>query len=102
MFGSGARPLNLAKRATLTISNEELNDIMKTIKSFEESGLLIKGVSKTMKNEAKRKKPGFSSMLLGTLSGRLLGNLLTCKGTNRAGKKTIRADEGTIRACQDF
>ena len=48
------------------------------------------------------KKTGFSSTLLGTLSCRLLGNLLTCKGTNRAGKKTIRADEGTIRACQDF
>ena len=102
MFGSGARPLNLAKGATLTISNEELNDIMKTIKSFEESALLIKGVSKTMKNEAKRKKTGFPSMLLGTLSGRLLGNLLSSKGTNRAGKETIRADEGTIRACQDF
>ena len=37
----------------LIISNEEMNDIMKTFKSLEESGLLIKGVSETIKNEAK-------------------------------------------------
>ena len=41
---------------TLVISNEERNDIMKIVKSLEKSGFLIKGVSKTIKNEAKEKK----------------------------------------------
>ena len=59
MFGSGFR--------TLIISNEEMNDIMKIVKSFEESGLLIKGVSQTIKNETKEQKGGFLSMFLGFL-----------------------------------
>ena len=87
MFGSGT--------ITLIISNEEMNDIMKIVKSLEDSGLLIKGVSQTIKNEAKEQKGGFLSMLLETLGASLLGNLLTGKGTIRAGK-------GTIRAGQDF
>ena len=41
MFRSSAGPLKLASRTTLTISNEEINDIMKIIKSLEEYGLLI-------------------------------------------------------------
>ena len=53
MFGSGTRPLDLAKRTTLLISNEEMKDINKIVKSLEESVLLIKGVSKTIQNEAK-------------------------------------------------
>ena len=44
---------------TLIISNEEVNDILKIIKSLEESGSLIKGVSETIKNEAKNKKEDF-------------------------------------------
>ena len=63
-----------------------MSDIMKIIKSLEESGLLIKGVSKTIKNEAKVQKRGFLSMLLNTLSAILLGNLLKGKGTVRAGE----------------
>ena len=51
---------------TLIISNEELDDIMKIVKSLEDSGLLIKGVSETIKNDAKEQKRGFLSMLLGT------------------------------------
>ena len=51
---------------TLIISNEEMDDIMKIVKSLEDSGLLIKGVSETIKNEAKEQKGGFLSMLLGT------------------------------------
>ena len=62
--------------ATLIISNKEMDDIIKIIKSLEESGLLIKGVSKTIKSEAKEQKSGF----LGTLGANLLGNLLTEKG----------------------
>ena len=50
----------------LVISNEEMNDTMKTIKSIEESGLLIKDISVTIKKEAKEKKEGFLGILLGT------------------------------------
>ena len=52
---------------------------MKIIKPFEESGLLIKVVSETIQNEAKKQKSGFLIMLLGTLGDSLLGNLLTGK-----------------------
>ena len=87
MLGSGV--------TTLVILNEEMNDIMEIIKSLEESGLLIKGVSETIKNEAKEQNEGFIEMLLGTLGATLLGNHLT-------GKNTIIAGEGIIRAGQDF
>ena len=85
MFGSGF--------ITLIISNEEINDIMKIVTSLEESGLLIKCVSETIKNEAKEQKRGFLGMLLGTLGASLLGNLLTIKDTIRAGEGRIRAGE---------
>ena len=65
------------------------------LKSLEEPGLLIKGVSQTIKNEVNKQKGGFLSMLLGTLGASLSGNILT-------GKRTIRAGQGTIRAGQDF
>ena len=65
MFGSGA--------TTLIISNEEMNDVMKIVKSLEESGLLIKSISERIKTEAKVQKEGFLSMLLGTLGTSLLG-----------------------------
>ena len=56
---------------TLIISNEEMDDTMKIVKSLEESGLLIKGMSETIKNEAKELKEGFLSRLLGTLGASL-------------------------------
>ena len=80
---------------TLIVSNEEMNSIMKIVKSLEESGLLIKGVSETYQNEAKEQRGVFLSMLLGTLAAILLGNLLKGKGT-------IGEDEGTIRDGQYF
>ena len=80
---------------TVTISNEEMNDIMRIVQSLEESGLLIKGVSEAIENETKEQKGGFLSMLLDTLGARLLGNLLISKST-------IRAGEGTVRAGHDF
>ena len=95
MFGSRLC-LDLASRTTTLInSNEEMNNIRKIVKSLEESGLLIKSVSETIKNEAKEQKTGFLSIFLGTLSASLLENLLTGNGT-------IRASEGTIRASQDL
>ena len=76
---------------TLIISNEEMNDIIKI--ALEESGLLIKGISETIKNEAKEQKREFPSMLSGTLGDSLLGNLLTGKGTITRGEGTIRSGE---------
>ena len=85
--------------------------ILWIVKSLEESGLLIKGVNKTVKNEAKEQKGEFLGMLLGTLGAGLLGNLLTGKGaiatsqgqsTIRAAEDTFRAAEGSVRAGQHF
>ena len=67
-----------------------MEDIMKIVKSLEDSGLLIKGISEKIQNEAKKQKGGFPGMLLGTLGASLLGNILTGKGVNRAGDGTIR------------
>ena len=86
----------------LIISNEEMIDTMKIIKSHEESGVLIKGVSETTKNEAKEQRDGFLSMLLGILVASLLRNLLTSKGVMTAGEGVIRAGEETISVDQDF
>ena len=80
---------------TLIISNDEMDDILKIVKSLEDSGILLKGVSESIQNEAKEQKGGFLSMLLGTLGASLLGNLLTKK---LSGKGVIRAGKGAIRA----
>ena len=71
MFGSGF--------AALIISNKEMKDIMKIFKSLKDSGLLIKVLSETIKNEAKEQKRGFLGMLLCNLGASLLGNLSTGK-----------------------
>ena len=85
---------------TLIISNNEMEDIIKIVKSLEDSGLLLKGVTETVQNEVKEQKGGFLSMLVDTLVVSLLGNLWTGKGIYRAGKgKGInRAGEGVVRA----
>ena len=79
----------------LIISNDEMNDILKIVKSLENSGVLLKGVSETIQNETKEQRGGFLSMLLGTLGASLLGDLLT---KNLSGEGVIRAGKGTIRA----
>ena len=63
----------------LIISNDEMKDIVKIVKSLEDSGLLFQGVGETIQNEAKEQKGGFLSTLLGTLGARLLGNILAGK-----------------------
>ena len=85
---------------TLTISNDEISDIIKIVKSPEDSCLLLKGITETGQNEIKEQKEAFLSMLLGTLGASLLGNLLTVSGINRAGKGRgiNRAGEGVLRA----
>ena len=75
----------------LIIEQEDMKDIMKIIKALENSGILLKGVSKTIKNETKEQRGGFLSMLLGTLGASLLGNLLP------GGKRIMRAGEGIVR-----
>ena len=80
---------------TLIISNDEMDDILKIVKSLENSGVLLKGVSETIQHEAKEQRGGFLSMLLGTLGASLLGDILS-KGLS--GKGIIRSGEGAIRA----
>ena len=89
IFGSGT--------TTLIISNNEMKDIIGIIKSLEDSGLLLKGVSETIQNEAKGQKGGFLSMLLGALGASLLGNILAGRGINRAGEGIVRAGNGDKR-----
>ena len=86
IYGSGTK--------TLVISNEETNDIMKIVQALEDSSVLLKGVTKTSKNETKEQKGEFLGMLLGTLGPSLLGDLLT---KSLSGKRTIRAGEGFLR-----
>ena len=77
-----------------------MNDVMKVVQALEDSNILLKWVSKTIKNETKKQKGGFLSMLLGTLGTSLLGNLLSGKGIvrsgseNKKGKWIVRADYG--------
>ena len=75
-----------------------MEDLIKIVKSLENSGLLLKGVTESVQNEIKEQKSGFLSMLPGTLGASLLGNLLTGKGINKKGKGIHRAGEGVIRA----
>ena len=73
-----------------------MDGVMKIVQALEDSNILLKGVTKTIKNETKEQKGGFLSMLLGTLRPSLLGDLLTksLSGTVRGGERTIRAGEG--------
>ena len=101
--------LGSGKPTTLTVSNDEMKDIIELIESIENSGLLPEGVSETIQNETKEQKGGFLSMLLGTLGANLLENILADKGINRAREGTIaksvskeakskRHDRGIVRA----
>ena len=62
---------------TLIISNDDMQDLLKIVKSLEDSGILLDGITETAKSELKELKGGFLSMLLGTLGASLLGDLLT-------------------------
>ena len=90
-----------SKTTALVFSDENLSYIMKIVESLEASGLLIKGISETIKNEAKEQKGGFLEMLLGLLGASLLGSALAGKRVV-SGEGTIRTGGGTVRAGQDF
>ena len=91
MLGSG-------NNTTLVISNEDMDDLIKLVKSLEDSGLLLKGVTESVQKEVKEQKGGFLSMLLGTLGASLLGNLLTGKGAFHARKRVNKKGKGIDRA----
>ena len=74
----------------LIIEQEDMKEIMKIIEALQNSGILLKGVSKTIENETKEPRGGFLSMLLGTLGASLLGNLLT------GGEGIVKAGEGSV------
>ena len=78
---------------TLIISNKDMDDLIKKIKSLEDSGLLLKGVTESVQNEVKEQRSGFLSMLLGTS---LSGNRLAGKEIHRAGEGIVRAGEGSM------
>ena len=84
IYGSGT--------TALIITKEEMEDIMKIVKSLQEARLLLKGISKTIKNEAKEEKGGFLSMF-SSLAASILGNALAGKGVIKAGEEVIRAGE---------
>ena len=77
-----------------------MNDIVKIVQALEDSNILLKRVTETIKNETKEQKGGFLSMLLGTLGASLLENLLAGKGIvkagcgNKKGKGIVRAGSG--------
>ena len=93
--GSIKKKMLVSGATTLIVSNDEMDKILKIVKSLENSGVLLKGVSETIQHEAKEQRGGFLSMLLGTLGASLLGDILS-KGLS--GKGVIRAGEGAIRA----
>ena len=78
--GTHKKILGSGHNTTLIIvSNDEMKYILEIVKSLEDSGLLLEGVSEAIKNKAKEQKRGFLSMLLGTLGASLLGNMLVGK-----------------------
>ena len=87
--------LGSGNHTTLIICNDDMHDLLKIVKSLEGSGMLLNGITETVKNEVKEQKGGFLSMLLDTLGTSLLGDLLT---KNLSGRGIIIAGEGTITA----
>ena len=81
------RKIHGSGTTTLIVSNKEINDIMKTVQALEDSDILLRRITKTIKHETKEQKEGFLNTLLGTLASTLLGNML-------AGKRIVRAGYG--------
>ena len=90
--------LESGNNTTLIISNKDMDDLIKIVKSLEDCGLLLKGITESVQNEIKEQKGRFLSMFLGTLGASLLGNLFTGKGVNRKGKGIHRSGEGIVRS----
>ena len=86
--------LGSGNHTTLIVSNDDMQDLLKIVNSLEDSGILLDGITETVKNEVKEQEGSFLSMLLVTLGASLLGDLLT---KNLSGRGVIRSGEGTIR-----
>ena len=78
-----------------------MDDIMNMVKSLGDAGLLLKDVSKTIKNKAKEQKDGFLSSLLGTVDASLLRNLLTGKRVILDGEGVIATSWGRVTITED-
>ena len=87
--------LGSGNHTTLIISNDDMQGLLKIVKSLGDDGLLLDGITETVKNEVKVQNGGFLSMLLGTLRASLLGNMLAGRGVVTAGEGTIRAGYGS-------
>ena len=81
--------LGSGNNTTLIISNNDIKDLIKIVKSLENLGSLLKGVTESVQNEVKKQKGGFLSMLLGILGASLLGNLLTGKGATPTSHRQV-------------
>ena len=92
----------LGSRIILIISDEDKDDIMQIFDFLKNSGLLIKNISKTIKNKAKEQKMEFLALLLSTLGASLLGNMSAGKRVLRGGGGVIGAGGWTNRAGQDY
>ena len=99
ILGSGKHSSDSPSHNTvgIIISNDKTKDIIRIVKSLEDSGLLLKGVSETIQNEPNEQKGDFLSVLLGALGASLLGNILAGPGINRAGEGVTKAGYGNKR-----
>ena len=97
IHGSGCPSDFALRNTTLITSNKKMNDIMKIVQALEDSNILMKVITKTIKNETKEQKGGFLGMLLGTSGASLLGNMLTGKEMLRAGYGN-KEEKGVLRA----
>ena len=96
--GIHKKTLGPGHSTTLIISSDEMKDILKIVEYLEDSGILLKGVSETTKDEGKEQRGGFLSMLLDTLGVSLLGNMLADKGVIRAEERAARVGYGSKRS----
>ena len=88
--------LGSGNNTTLIISNDDMQDLLKIVKSLEDSGILLDGITtETVENDVKEQQGCFLLILFGTLGTSLLGDFLT---KNLSGRGVITAEEGTIRA----
>ena len=90
----GRGVVRAGKEITLVTSNEDIDDVIRIIKSLVNSGILLDGVRETVKHEVKKPERGFLGMLLETLGASVFGNILTRKGVMRAGKGVAREARG--------
>ena len=85
-----------SENTSLIVSNNDKEHLIKIVKSLEDSGLFLKGVTESVQNEVKEQRRGFLSALLDTLGASLLGNLLTGKGINRAGEGIVNVYRNSL------